>query len=581
MFQTVKSMGVSFLQSLPSLSFRNQNQQHKKSDLLERMTLEEKVGQLFVAHFRGEVANEDAKNLIQDVKVGGIIYYNWSNGLTSPEQARELSAGLQALSQQNRIPIPLLISADQEGGVVIRLNNGFTIFPGNKALGMTGNPKLAEEAALATGKELRAVGINMNLAPVVDVNSEPRNPVIGIRAFSDSPETVLAFGKMALSGYNQAHTIATLKHFPGHGDVLVDSHENLPVNQKSVAELEHTELLPFDKLASSVDAIMTAHILVPALDPKNCATLSPKILAYLKDKIGFKGVIIADSLVMEGVLKKCKTVDEAAIQALNAGCDILMLGGKQLISDQTDRELTVADIQRIHHSIVDAVKKGRVTEDRLNQAVEKILQLKEKYLSSKPPIIQSDDIRKFVNTEEHRALAQKIASRALKVIQNEPISSLHQKNVFVLAPQVLRNSMEKTSVLNIGKTTDSFFFKDLNPSSSEIETAKMHAKAADVLLVCSYNSWKNPLQEALIQSLLGLGKPVILFVTRDPLDALLFPKANMIFNTYSPTAPSIQAACDYLEEHTKGMPSRFFSLTLPLSLVQLQIEVNIYKMGHC
>ena len=244
MFQTVKSMGVSFLQSLPSLSFRNQNQQHKKSDLLERMTLEEKVGQLFVAHFRGEVANEDAKNLIQDVKVGGIIYYNWSNGLTSPEQARELSAGLQALSQQNRIPIPLLISADQEGGVVIRLNNGFTIFPGNKALGMTGNPKLAEEAALATGKELRAVGINMNLAPVVDVNSEPRNPVIGIRAFSDSPETVLAFGKMALSGYNQAHTIATLKHFPGHGDVLVDSHENLPVNQKSIKELEHTELLP-------------------------------------------------------------------------------------------------------------------------------------------------------------------------------------------------------------------------------------------------------------------------------------------------------------------------------------------------
>lgn len=138
------------------------------------MSLEEKVGQILMVHFHGEVANDDAKILVQDAKVGSIIYYNWSNGLISPAQVQGLSAGLQQLAKENRIPIPLLIAADQEGGVVARLQSGFTSFPGNRALGETSDPNLAELSALAMGQELQAVGINMNLAPVVDVNSNPR-----------------------------------------------------------------------------------------------------------------------------------------------------------------------------------------------------------------------------------------------------------------------------------------------------------------------------------------------------------------------------------------------------------------------
>jgi beta-N-acetylhexosaminidase len=307
----------------------------------QTMSLEEKVGQLLMVHFHGEFANEDARSLIQDAKVGGIIYYNWSNGLSSPEQVQALSAGLQKLARESRASIPLFIAVDQEGGVVARLNNGFTVFPGNKALGMTGDPNLAEASALAMGQELQAVGVNMNFAPVVDVNINPRNPVIGIRSFSDNPETVVAFGKRALQGYNRAQIIATLKYFPGHGDVEVDSHEDLPIVNKPIEELEQVELLPFARLASSADTIMTAHILVPALDAENCSTLSEKTLSYLKTTLGFQGVIITDSLVMEGVLKKCRTVDEAAIQALNAGCDILLLGGKQLVGGHTNLELSV------------------------------------------------------------------------------------------------------------------------------------------------------------------------------------------------------------------------------------------------
>ncbi len=346
---------------------------------VHEMTLEEKVGQLLMVHFNGEVANEDARFLIQETQVGGIIYYNWSNGLTSPEQVCNLSLGLQELAQENRLSIPLVIAVDQEGGKVTRLREGFTELLGNSSLGETGDPGLARESALIAGKELRAVGITLNLAPVVDVNVNPQNPVIGARSFSHDPQVVADFGKAALEGYRESGISACLKHFPGHGDVTVDSHQDLPIVSKSMKELEEVELFPFAKLSSTADAIMTAHLLVPVFDEENCSTLSAKTLSYLRDTLLFEGVIITDSLVMEGVLKKCKTVDEAAIQALNAGCDLLLLGGKQLVGEDRCLELTPKDIQRIHRSLMDAVKSGRIQEGRVDEAVEKILKLKYQY----------------------------------------------------------------------------------------------------------------------------------------------------------------------------------------------------------
>ncbi len=516
---------------------------------LAEMSLEEKVGQLLMVHFNGEEVNEDAKTLVQRTKVGGIIYYNWSNGLHSPKQVQILSTGLQKLTEANQNPIPLLIATDQEGGVVARLQNGFTNFPGNKALGETFNPQLAEDTALAMGRELQAVGINMNLAPVVDINNNPRNPVIGVRSFGEDAETVLAFGEKALSGYKKAKIIATLKHFPGYGDVEIDPHEDLPVVHKSKKVLEQVELLPFARLASFADAIMTAHILVPAFDAENCSTLSEKTLHYLREKIGFTGVIVADSLVMEGVVKKCHTVDEAAIQALKAGCDILILGGKLLIGERSGFELTVADVQRIHSSLVQAVKTGRIPEARVNQAVERILNLKNRFLTSKNSAIQND-LSEVIHTTAHNALARKVASLAVETIKNgsNPTISLHEKNIFVFAPQLLQNAINQTTLLTIGKSIHPIFFHTLHPSQDEIETAQQHAKTADVLIIFSYNAWKSPLQITLIQSLLDIGKHTILFVVRDPLDASLFPTAHFIFKTFSPTSVSIQAVCDHLNK---------------------------------
>lgn len=513
----------------------------------EVMTLEEKIGQLLMVHFNGETANEEAKTLIQKVHVGGFIYYNWSNGLNSPEQVWCLSSSLQKLANQNRISIPLFIAADQEGGLVERLTKGFTNFPGNKALGMTGNYELAEQSAFAIGQELGAVGVNFNLSPVVDVNCNPRNPVIGIRSFGSSPDIVISFAENTVKGYHRAGIITSLKHFPGHGDVEVDSHQDLPVINKSKEQLQNVEFLPFKELSSLADTIMTAHIMVPSIDPINCATLSKNILDILKDEIGFEGVIISDSLVMEGVLKNCSSIDDAAIRALNAGCDILMLGGKQLIGNHENLEYTAPNIERIHQSLVNAVKNGLISEKRVDQAVQKILNLKSKYNLSLNG--GEKNLENLVNTREHNLLAKKIASLALNVTENRSISiKLEESTIVVFAPAIVEDNIKQTSLFKLGKSTHSQFFKGLNPSDEEITSAYGAAAKADLLIFCSYNAWKNSSQASLIQSLSESEKPLILISLRDPLDAFFFPQASLILTTFSPTVPSIQAAIERLCE---------------------------------
>lgn len=344
----------------------------------DQLTLEEKVGQLLMVHFNGETANDNARAMINDLHVGGIIYYNWANGLTSPSQVLTLSRELQKLAKHTRTQIPLLIATDQEGGRVVRIA-GLTIFPGNEALGKTGNTQLAEQSAFTIGQELKAVGVNMNLAPVVDVNNNPLNIVIGSRSFSDDPAIVCSFGEAALRGFHRAGIITCLKHFPGYGDVTVDPHETLPVVNKTREELDNIELLPFSKLAMHSDCIMTAHMLVPALDPEFCSTLSKKTLDILRNNMNFTGVIISDSLIMEGVIKCTPSVEEAAIQAFLAGCDIILLGGKLLQGTQGGRELDFEGVKSIHKALVSAVRSGRISEERLRFSVDKILLLKNKY----------------------------------------------------------------------------------------------------------------------------------------------------------------------------------------------------------
>lgn len=456
-------------------------------------------------------------------------YYNWSNALSSASQIRNLSMGLQKLAKT-----PLLIAVDQEGGLVNRLKEGFTIFPDNLALAKTGQPELAEKCAFAIGQELLSVGINMNLAPVVDINNNPYNPVIGIRSFGDTADLVTLFAKHALQGYRKAGIITCLKHFPGHGDVVVDSHQDLPVVRKTKEELAKLELFPFYQLADQADSIMTAHLLFPSLDSQNCATLSQKILTnLLREEIEFQGVVISDSLVMQGLLKNCSSIEEAAISSINAGCDLLILGGKQL-NAASSLEITTEDIQKIHQALLQAVQTGAISQQRLEQALQRILILKNKYVFSLPKV--------EYNESEHQALAKQIAASALCVLNNKPLSL--KKETVLFCPQILKKEIEQTSFLKI--TNDSFFFM-LNPSRYEYRQAQKIIKTASSLIYFCYDAWKYSQQIKLIQSILDTKKPVILIHLKDPIDAQLFPHADLMITTFSPTLVSIEAAYEKIK----------------------------------
>lgn len=335
--------------------------------LARELTIEEKVGQIMMCHFNGEIANEDARFLIQDLHIGGIIYYRWANVLSSPEQVKKLSASIQEIAR-----IPLFIAIDQEGGRVTRLKEGFTIFPAAKTFT---DPNEVKKAAFIMGQEMKNVGINLNLAPVVDVDSNPLNPVIGDRSYSNDPNKVVCLARKAIEGFHEAGLMTCIKHFPGYGDVQIDPHEGLPVVNKTIEQLEETELVPFRQLSES-DAIMVAHIMMPALDKVNCTTFSKKSLDFLKEDIGFSGLIISDSLVMNALPG---SIEEIAIKAFNAGCDILLFGGKLL--NGSNKELTPEDLTRVHKTLVAAIKSGVISEARLNFSIQKILSIKSNRIS--------------------------------------------------------------------------------------------------------------------------------------------------------------------------------------------------------
>ena len=521
------------------------------SDVLDinTLTVEEKVGQMLMVHFTGEEANEDAKRLLQQAHVGGFIYYNWANGLQNPAQVQNLSVGLQKLAKTISPNIPLLISIDQEGGVVTRLTSGFTVFPSNFAIAQTKHPKYAALSAFTTGQELKAVGINMNLAPVVDVSSNPLNPSVGVRSFSSSPKEVAHLGKLSLQGYQKAGIIATLKHFPGHGDVTVDSHIGLPIINKPLKDLEATEFFPFKKLLKNADAIMTAHLLIPSLDPQNCATLSSIILEdLLRKQWGYEGVIVSDSLVMQGVLDKCSSVNGAAIRAIQAGNDILILGGRAL-NDKGYAELKPDDIIRLHKHLVAAVNEGQISKERLDASIQRILKLKRKYQLFNEQYPDGKEIAKYVNTPAHQLLAKQIAKDSVKILKRNstPLPfDMTQKNVAVVAPEVVNTASQNSSLMQLGKEIRSFFFKNLNPEEEELKKAQILTEWADVIIACSYNAWKNESQLRFLESLQKLGKPVFIIALRDPQDAEKLSAGSFVIATYSPTSYSIEAALNLI-----------------------------------
>ncbi len=354
------------------------------------MTLRETVGQLMMIGFAGTALTPELVDWIQEYRPGGVILF--SRNLVDPEQVARLTTALQEVAPGP----PLLIAIDQEGGRVSRLPQGFTIFPAAATVAACQSSDVVYSTTEVTAKELKAVGINMNMAPVLDVNTNAANPIIGNRAFGETPEQVCTFGVAAMTGLQDNGVIACGKHFPGHGDTITDSHKILPVVTAPKERLYSTELIPFrHAIKHGLRTIMTAHVLYTALDPTFPATLSPIILTdLLRTELGFDGITITDDLEMNAILSH-GSVGEAAVQSLRAGADIL------LICHQQDRQSEA--VRAVEH----AIETGDLSTEQVLTSARRIQGLKQDFLDAHTPI-DITRVHQIVGSPKHQELLGKI-----------------------------------------------------------------------------------------------------------------------------------------------------------------------------
>ena len=357
------------------------------------MTLREAIGQLFLLGFEGNRSSEPLKAFLSECNPGGLILF--SRNVGSPEEVAELTTALQAATLT-----PLFIAIDQEGGRVARLRPPFTEWPSPSVVGAVGSVKLTYAWGEAMAKELLAVGINMNMAPVLDVQTNPENPVIGDRSFGADPQMVGQLGTAFFWGHRDAGVLAVGKHFPGHGDTAVDSHLSLPVVPHELARLLEVELVPFiEVIGEGIGALMTAHLLLPALDPERPATLSAPILTdLLRRRMGFSGLVMSDDLLMRGIADTASP-GEAAVRFLEAGGDLILI----CQDEAAQREALVG--------VTEAVERGRLSEARIEESRDRIARAKAHY-ARQASFVSYDMLRQVVGCDAHRRLAELLLSRA-------------------------------------------------------------------------------------------------------------------------------------------------------------------------
>lgn len=331
---------------------------------VENMTLEEKIGQMLLVGMEGYDMNDNITELIKSYNVGGIILYG--KNVKDGRQLLSLTNSLKNTNSSNKIP--LFISVDEEGGSVSRNPKEVKKLPTAKDIGKTKNTDLAFEAGKLLGKTVKAFGYNMDFAPVLDIDSNPLNPVIGDRAFGQTAEIVSAMGIGVFKGIKEEGVIPVIKHFPGHGDTITDSHIGLPVITHSWERLNNFEIVPFKHaIDNGADVVMVAHILLLQIDQEYPASMSDVVITnILRDRLKFQGVIITDDMTM-GAIEENYNIDEAAVQSVKAGADIVLVGH--------NHENSV----KVFNALKEGVEKDNISIDKIDKSVYRILKLKEKY----------------------------------------------------------------------------------------------------------------------------------------------------------------------------------------------------------
>lgn len=492
-------------------------------DVYANWSLKEKAAQLFVFGFQDKLPSTEFLTMIDNHGLGGVIYF--SRNIENARQVHDLSSRLHEAAAKAGRP-PLLVSIDQEGGMVARIVDGVTLMPGNMALGATGSRDAAYETARVSGTELRLLGVNLNFAPCLDVNNNPDNPVINVRSFGDRPELVSELGAAAVQGYQSAGVAATVKHFPGHGDTSVDSHHELPVVAHDLKRLEEIELPPFKAaIAAGTDVIMTAHICLPALDASGVpSTLSePVLTGLLRGELGYDRVIVTDCLEMDAIDRYYGPA-EGAVKAIAAGADLV------LVSHTFEKQLAALD------AVTKAVEEGRLTEERLNESLERLLALKAK-LSGGEPLLTWEETAPRLATPEHQAAAERWSEASVTLVKNEggllPLSA--KGRTLVIWPEI-----KAISVADEMLSSDGTLGTWLSKKLPNVEERSMTGDGLfdgleqyDRIIFVSYDASKQPLERQAAEQLMKLAPEKTIAVSiRNPLDINLYPQVQAFLAVY-------------------------------------------------
>ncbi|MBY6035070.1 beta-N-acetylhexosaminidase [Fictibacillus nanhaiensis] len=558
-----------------------EKQKEKKYDLIsnaiQSMSVKEKIGQMLMPDFRNwngqpvTEMNDEIRELVKKYHLGGVILFR-ENVVTTEQTVRLVDEYKKANEDYG-----LLLSIDQEGGIVTRLQSG-TDFPGNMALGATRSAELAESVGHAIGSELESLGINMNLAPVLDVNNNPDNPVIGVRSFGEDPKLVAELGTAYTKGLQNAGMAATAKHFPGHGDTAVDSHLGLPSVPHEKERLLEVELYPFQQaMNQGIDAIMTAHVTFPKIDPTTViskkdgteialpATLSHEVLTNLmRNEMGFEGVISTDALNMKAIADHFGAVD-AVIRAVNAGTDIVLMP---------------VGLEEVANGLYTAVENGEIKEQRLNESVERLLTLKAKRgiykQATETPVAEKIAYaEKVVGNNAHKEVEKEVAQKSITLVKNNGLLPVDKNNV--------------NSVVVIGSSFSGSLQNALSAHHSSVEliqTTKplneeqlLKVKQADLVVLGTYTfnvSGRSPSssQMQMVNQVIETAPAKTVAVgIRNPYDIMAFPEVSAYLAQYGFRDASFKAAADTI--FGTNNPSG----KLPVTIYK-DAETVLYLFGH-
>lgn len=513
------------------------------------MEITQKIGEMLLVGFEGQTINKDIEDLITKQHVGGVILF--ARNIKNIVQVAKLCDDLQALRRKVS-KTPLFIAIDQEGGVVQRILEGVTVLPGNMAIGSVGVPDCAYAAGRITATELGFLGVNVNLAPVLDISNNPGNPSTGVRSFGADPDRVAELGREMIKGFQSYGLIACAKHFPGKGNVSVDSHLDLPLSASTKEALGSCELKPFAAaIAAHVGMMMTAHVMYPELTENKIlpATLSRNIMTdLLRTELGFTGVLITDDMEM-GAITKYFTVEEGVVKAVAAGVDIVMV-----CHTAAKQREALAALRR-------AVDDGTVSTARIDESVGRIARLKEKVAHRKNNTDITHDTIPF-----HHMIADRIARDSITIVRNDrgvlPLYLNHPDRLLAIVPryETLTQVEEKTSEENT--ILEELQIRHENTSVLQIDpspTAKDFAvfdkiRAYKRVILFTYNAHLNDAQITFAKKLLSVRKDAVIVAVRNPYDLSKLPEAETTVATYGFRNCSIKALTEVLfgEIEAKG-----------------------------